>query len=168
MKSKKIILFFFMLIVSLECFARPKVALVLSGGGARGYVHISTIKMIEKYKIPVDYVVGTSMGAIVGMLYAAGYSSDDMLDIIAKYDIPSAVNNLELNTNVPMVKDSSDMAPKVTLSIDDNGILGSTGIVGDIKVLNLFNLLFAKVNNISNFDEFSRSYRAVATDITNG
>lgn len=168
MKFKKIILFFFMLIVSLECFARPKVALVLSGGGARGYVHISTIKMIEKYKIPVDYVVGTSMGAIVGMLYAAGYSSDDMLDIIAKYDIPSAVNNLELNTSVPMVKDSSDMAPKVTLSIDDNGILGSTGIVGDIKVLNLFNLLFAKVNNISNFDEFPRSYRAVATDITNG
>lgn len=165
---KKVALVFLLLIVSFKVFARPKVALVLSGGGARGYVHIATIKMIEKYGIPVDYVVGTSMGAIIGMLYAAGYTSDDMIEVVKTYDIPGAINNVELTTNVPLVRDESGLDPKITLSIDDNGILGSTGIVGDIKILNLLNALYAKVNNISDFDEFPRKFRAVAADVITG
>lgn len=66
--------------LSLVAFSQ-KVGLVLSGGGARGYVHIGVIKALEENGIPIDYVTGTSMGAIVGGLYAAGYSTDEMMQI---------------------------------------------------------------------------------------
>lgn len=57
---------------------RPKVAVVLSGGGAKGTAHIGALKVIEKAGIPIDYVVGTSMGAIVGGLYAIGYTPEQL------------------------------------------------------------------------------------------
>ena len=61
-----------------------KVGLVLSGGGAKGLTHIGIIRALEENNIPIDYVAGTSMGAIVGSLYAMGYSPDDMERIILK------------------------------------------------------------------------------------
>lgn len=71
------------------CFAqdtaqprRQKVGLVLSGGGSKGIAHIGVIKVLEENNIPIDYVAGTSMGAIIGGLYAAGYSPEEMLDLI--------------------------------------------------------------------------------------
>ena len=61
--------------------ARPKVGLVLSGGGAKGAAHIGVLKYIEEAGIPIDYIAGTSMGSIVGGLYALGYSSDEILSL---------------------------------------------------------------------------------------
>ncbi len=58
------------------------VGLVLSGGGAKGIAHIGVIRALEDADIPIDYVCGTSMGAIVGGLYSAGYTTDEMLDLI--------------------------------------------------------------------------------------
>ncbi|MDR2683423.1 MAG: patatin-like phospholipase family protein, partial [Dysgonamonadaceae bacterium] len=57
------------------------VGLVLSGGGAKGAVHIGIIKALEENDIPIDYIAGTSIGAIVGSLYAMGYSPDEMLEL---------------------------------------------------------------------------------------
>ena len=57
---------------------RPKIGLVLGGGGARGISHIGVIKVLEELRIPVDYVAGTSMGSLVGGAYASGMSPDDM------------------------------------------------------------------------------------------
>lgn len=78
-----------MAISAFTCFAnesteprRQKVGLVLSGGGSKGIAHIGVIKVLEENNIPIDYVAGTSMGAIIGGLYAAGYSPDEMLDLI--------------------------------------------------------------------------------------
>jgi NTE family protein len=56
-----------------------KVGLVMSGGGARGLAHIGVIKMLEENNIPIDYVAGTSMGAIVAALYSMGYTPDEMI-----------------------------------------------------------------------------------------
>lgn len=58
--------------------ARPKVGLVLSGGGAKGAAHIGVLKYIEEAGIPIDYVAGTSMGAIVGGLFSLGYTADEI------------------------------------------------------------------------------------------
>lgn len=63
-----------------------KVGLVLSGGGAKGIAHIGMIKALEENDIPIDYITGTSMGAIVGGLYAAGYSPDEMMTLIKSED----------------------------------------------------------------------------------
>lgn len=64
------------------CFYHQSVGLVLSGGGAKGIAHIGVIKALEDNNIPIDYVTGTSMGAIVGGLYASGYTPEEMLDLL--------------------------------------------------------------------------------------
>ena len=63
-----------------------KVGLVLSGGGAKGLTHIGIIRTLEENNIPIDYITGTSMGAIVGSLYAMGYSPDDMETLLKSED----------------------------------------------------------------------------------
>ena len=61
---------------------RPKIGLVLGGGGAKGAAHIGVLKVLEEQKIPVDYIAGTSMGAIVGALYASGLTADELEKVI--------------------------------------------------------------------------------------
>jgi NTE family protein len=63
-----------------------KVGLVLSGGGAKGLAHIGVLKVLEKNKIPVDYIIGTSMGSVVGAMYAAGYSPAEIEEIVIQPD----------------------------------------------------------------------------------
>ena len=65
---------------------RPKIGLVLAGGGAKGAAHIGVIRLIEEIGIPIDYVAGTSMGSIIGGMYALGYNSDEMTRIISDMD----------------------------------------------------------------------------------
>ena len=72
---------------------RPKIGLVLSGGGAKGAAHIGVLKYIEEAGIPIDYIAGTSMGSIVGGMYALGYSSSEILDIINSVDWNRLISN---------------------------------------------------------------------------
>jgi len=65
---------------------RPKVAVVLSGGGAKGASHVGVLKVLEEYQIPVDIITGTSMGALVGGLYAVGHSASELDSIIISQD----------------------------------------------------------------------------------
>ena len=65
---------------------QPKVGLVLSGGGAKGFAHIGVLKELEKAGVQIDYIAGTSMGAIIGGLYASGYSASQIEQIIAETD----------------------------------------------------------------------------------
>lgn len=74
------------LIFSTNLFARQKVAVVLSGGGAKGFAHVGALKAIEEAGIPIDYIVGTSMGSIMGGLYAIGYTTDQLDSIIRHQD----------------------------------------------------------------------------------
>ena len=71
-----------------EAVRRPKVALVLSGGGAKGVSHVGVIRYLREVGIPIDMVVGTSMGSIVGCMYSLGYSDEQMIEIISAMDWP--------------------------------------------------------------------------------
>lgn len=73
--------------------SRPKVGLVLSGGGAKGAAHIGVLKYIEEAGIPIDYIAGTSMGSIVGGMYALGYSSDEILEMTSSVDWNRLISN---------------------------------------------------------------------------
>lgn len=66
-------------------YARKKVGLVLGGGGAKGVSHIGVLKVLEEAGIPIDYIAGTSMGAIVGGLYAIGYSATEIDSMVASH-----------------------------------------------------------------------------------
>ena len=72
---------------------RPKIGLVLSGGGAKGAAHIGVLKYIEEAGIPIDYIAGTSMGSIVGGMYALGYTTDEILEIISSVDWDRLISN---------------------------------------------------------------------------
>ena len=83
---KKILYIFCCLILCTYSLKAQKVGLVLSGGGAKGITHIGIIRALEENNIPIDYITGTSMGAIVGSLYAMGYSPDDMEKLLKSDD----------------------------------------------------------------------------------
>lgn len=79
---KRIIVLAFLFLIFTQILAAQKVGLVLSGGGAKGATHIGVIKALEENGVPIDYITGTSIGAIIGSLYAMGYSPDEMLELI--------------------------------------------------------------------------------------
>ena len=83
---KRILSILFTVVCGLACLQAQTVGLVLSGGGAKGIAHIGIIKALEENNVPIDYVAGTSMGAIVGAWYAMGYTPDEMLDLIISED----------------------------------------------------------------------------------
>ena len=168
MKKSYIVFVLFLIMFPSTIFARPSVALVLSGGGARGYVHIATIKMIEKYNIPVDYVVGTSMGAIIGGLYAAGYTSDEMIKAINENNVGNAVFNFNTESPLPLPRDNNELPINISVALDSSGVLNSTGLVDDTKILNMLNKLLINVSTIRNFDDLPRSFRAVSVDVVTG
>ena len=129
---------------------RPKVGVVLSGGGAKGAAHIGVLKYLEEIGMPVDYVVGTSMGSIIGGLYAMGYSPDELAQLIANMNWSQYVgNSIDRSAMSEEVrKRSSTMAVNIPFSF--NGILnkkeaGNTvsflpsAYVNNTSLINLFN-----------------------------
>jgi len=85
MKYKSLIITLFAVIIQFQAGAQS-VGLVLSGGGAKGMAHIGVIRVLEENNIPIDYIAGTSIGAIIGGLYAAGYSTDEMEELFKSDD----------------------------------------------------------------------------------
>ncbi|MGQ1936258.1 patatin-like phospholipase family protein, partial [Ornithobacterium rhinotracheale] len=80
---------------------RPKIGLVLSGGGAKGYAHVGVLEELEKAQIPIDYIGGTSMGAIVGGLYASGYSASDLKKILKEIDFEKIIYDEQNREDAP-------------------------------------------------------------------
>ena len=82
---------------------RPKIGLVLSGGGARGLAHIGVLRELENKRIPIDYIAGTSMGSIIGGLYATGMSTDDLEWVVNSIDWDRVLQHLNLMRQLYMV-----------------------------------------------------------------
>ena len=78
---RKITVIIALFLAAIQIVSAQKVGLVLSGGGAKGAAHIGVIKALEENNIPIDYITGTSIGAIIGSLYAMGYSPEEMLEL---------------------------------------------------------------------------------------
>ena len=149
--------------------ARPKVALVLSGGGARGLAHIPVIAAIEHIGIPIDLVVGTSMGALVGGLYAAGYSPSDMLRLIAETDMVSlfAMTSVERPqpSPEPMRKSRENL---FNMTFDAQGVGNSSGLIGDQRILTFLNDSLSRIAAIDDFDHLAIPFRCVGADAVTG
>jgi NTE family protein len=149
---------------------RPKVVLVLSGGGARGSAHIGVIKKLEEYHVPVDLVVGTSMGSIVGGLYASGWSIEDIEKKIATIDWGSVFND-KLPRQVRTFRRKSDDARfLVPIKMRFKGIKPylPPALLGGQNMELLFQGMEIDATGERDFDRFPIPYRAVATDLSNG
>lgn len=159
---------------------RPKVGLVLSGGGAKGAAHIGVIKYIEELGIPIDYVAGTSMGSIVGGLYALGYDSDEMLDIISGVDWARLISN-NVNREKISFTEKSDHSrmileipfsareeenEKIQLEAFRNSL--PEGFVSGDNLLNLFNSLSVGYADSLSFMDLPIPFLCIATNMLNG
>ena len=148
---------------------RPKIALVLSGGGAKGAAHIGVLKVLEKYQVPIDIIVGTSVGSIVGGMYSVGYSPDEIEKTVLNLKFNSLLTNSK-DRNLKNIEEKieNDKYP-FTMSIDKNlklsfpmGILNGENIYLQLKDI------FSRAENIKNFNELPIEYRAITTDLQTG
>ena len=126
-------LFLFTLFVSL-LFAqeRPKIALVLSGGGARGGAHVGVLKVLEENKVPIDMIIGTSMGSFVGALYAVGQSPQEIATMLETTDWEEYINSDFDRQDIPMRKKDIDYTYPGRLGIGvnaDNKLVLPTGVL---------------------------------------
>lgn len=145
----------------------PRIGLVLSGGGARGAAHVGVIRALEEMHVPIYCIVGTSMGSIVGGLYASGVSVDDLEQIAVKTDWDGLFSDEIPRQNVNY-REKSDTSNYVTsLSLDyEKGINIPQGLVTG-KRLDLM-LRSLTLNAPKDFDMFPIPYRAIASDIETG
>ena len=146
-----------------------KVALVLSGGGIKGYAHLGILRVLERENIKIDYITGTSIGALIGTLYSIGYSIDDIEKVL---DIINVENFLETGsdtTNLPL--DKKESLKKYSLYVNfDNELNFSLpkGLKGNRETYLVVKDLLKNYANIKNFDDFPIPLRIIATNLNTG
>ena len=164
---------------SQECKERPKVGLVLSGGGAKGAAHIGVLKYIEEAGIPIDYIAGTSMGSIVGGLYALGYSSDEILDMISSVDwnrlISNEVERQKISFGRKAEKNTLLITVPFSLTTQQEELQSRSfrnslpqGLVSGDNLINLFNSLAVGYSDSLSFKELPIPFVCIATNMISG
>lgn len=146
------------------------VGLVLGGGGARGIAHVGVLKVLEREHIPVCAVAGTSMGAIVGGLYAAGYDADELERLVGEIDWADALTDGPARQDLPMERKEEEFRHLLDLEIGyRDGRLGiPVGLVRGQKLMLLLRRLTLSTWRTPDFDHLPIPFRAVATDIVTG
>lgn len=149
---------------------RPKIGLVLSGGGARGVAHVGVLKVLQELRVPVDVVVGTSMGSIVGGAYAAGMSPEEMEKRIrdAKWDVVLADRPPRAQRSMRSKELERRNVFGFELGYRDGQFRLPKGALFGQQLELFLNTLTAGALNRSRFDALQIPYRAVATDIETG
>ena len=158
---------------------RPKVGLVLSGGGAKGAAHIGVLKYIEEAGIPIDYIAGTSMGSIVGGMYALGYTSEEILAIISDVDwdrlISNNVDRQEISYDSKYRSRTQLVTVPFSLETDTEELRSRsfknslpTGIVSGDNLINLFNSLSVGYSDPIDFNDLPIPFLCIATNVING
>jgi NTE family protein len=147
---------------------RPRIGLVLSGGGARGISHIGVLRVLERLRIPIDYIAGTSMGGIVGGAYASGVTAEEMERWVLETDWRSMFSDApdrRVQTIGSKIDDRKQLfSPE--FGIRDGALTLPQGVVGGMKQAALLRLLTG--TDTEHFDELPIPFRAVATDLETG
>ncbi|WP_430811487.1 MULTISPECIES: patatin-like phospholipase family protein [unclassified Carboxylicivirga] len=151
-----------------EQLTRPKIGLVLSGGGAKGLAHIGVIKVMEEVGIQPDYITGTSMGSIIGGLYASGYTADEMDSIVNNIDWAVVLGDeIPLKDVVPEEKTDYNRF-QLEFDVSREGLQLPPGMVHGQRISELLSSLTWHVAGCKSFDELPIPFRCVAVDLVNG
>jgi NTE family protein len=150
--------------------ARPKIGLVLSGGGARGVAHVGVIKVLDEMRIPVDYIAGTSMGAMVGSLYASGTGAAELERIFQDADWLVLLSDRPPRAQRSYRRKTDDFGFLVDFEVGVNkeGLIIPQGIVQGQNLMLELRRLLSPVANISDFDRLPIPFRTIGTDLVNG
>lgn len=149
---------------------RPGIGLVLSGGGARGLAHIGVLKVLEELRVPVDYITATSMGAIVGGLYASGVSAREMERMVTSLDWPSFFSDQPPRRELSVRRKDEDAQYTIPLELGfrDFSFRLSKGALSGQNLELLLHGLTWRDDDVGSFDKLPIPFRAVATDLVDG
>lgn len=149
---------------------RPRVGLVLGGGGARGAAHIGVLQELERLRVPIDAIAGTSMGAIVGGLYASGMSADELEQLVNSLDWARVLSDTPERSNLNFRRKQDDVQYPVELELGlrDGTLVLPMGLVQGQNLGLLLHDLTAGVAHIENYDNLPIPFRAVASNIETG
>ncbi|MEQ8625647.1 MAG: patatin-like phospholipase family protein [Vicingaceae bacterium] len=162
-----------LLLITLNCYYgfSQKVGVVLSGGGAAGAAHVGVLKALEENEIPIDYIVGTSIGALVGGFYAAGYSPDQIEQIISSPEFRDAASGIVDQNKQYFLKRSADDPSILSLYFDLDSIFSTnlpTNFVSSLAIDYGLMEYFSQANAVAqqNFDSLFIPFRCLAANIT--
>ena len=160
----------FLLVTTTSVAERPRIGLVLGGGGARGAAHIGVLKELERHRIPIDAIAGTSMGAVVGGLYASGKSPAELEAIVASLDWVDALSDEPPRRDLSFRRKQDDAKYPINLELGlrDVELLLPMGVVQGQKLDLILRDLTIDVSHVSDFDDLPVPFRAIATDIEKG
>ena len=147
---------------------RPKIGVTLSGGGVKGLAHIGILKAIDSAGLKVDYITGTSMGAVIGSLYSIGYSADTLEKIARAVDWDLLLSNQPSLRSLFMEEKDEYGKYDIELPWVNNHFKISTGFLEAQELWLKFSELYFPVNDIKDFSQFSIPFRGIATDVGNG
>jgi NTE family protein len=147
---------------------RPKVGLALSGGGAKGFAHIGVLKVLEAEKVPLDIVTGTSMGSIVGGLYAIGYSPAQIESVALTLDWARMFQDTPERRLMAMDQKRWTERTFASFAFVDGGFTLPSGLVTGQRIGQQLAELTLPAHDVTDFAMLARPYRCVATDLSTG
>ena len=146
-----------------------KVALVLSGGGVKGYAHLGVLRVLERENIKIDYITGTSIGALIGTLYSIGYSVDEIEKFLDDINVSSFLETVTDNTNLSLEKKESLKKYSAYLSFDNElNFSFPKGLKGTGEEYLILKKMLGKYEYMDSFDNFPIPLRIVATNLNTG
>jgi NTE family protein len=153
-----------------EPLLRPRICVVLSGGGARGIAHIGVLKVLEDLKIPIDCIAGTSMGAVVGGLYASGMTAREIESTMRSVDWQEAFRDTPPRRDLAFRRkqDDRNFLVRLPLGLKHGQILLPKGLIQGQKLQETLRQLTLQFNDSTDFDRLPTAFRAVATDLESG
>ena len=170
---RKITVIIALFLAAIQIVSAQKVGLVLSGGGAKGAAHIGVIKALEENNIPIDYITGTSIGAIIGSLYAMGYSPEEMLELMLSKEFSYWQTGTVEEQYTYYFKEPYPTPEFAHFSIDMSDSLQikasflPQSLINPIQMNQAFMALFSQATAKAgwNFDNLFVPFRCVASDI---
>ena len=156
--------------VSAATSSRPRVGLVLAGGGAKGGAHVGVLKVLEEMHVPIDCIAGTSMGALVGGGYASGIPAAGLEKFVTTIDWKSVVGGVgvrDLQT-IEQKRAGATYSNDIEMGLRDKRVLLPAGIVNTSNIEDLLRSYVARSRAQSDFDRLPIPFRAVATDMVSG
>jgi NTE family protein len=148
---------------------RPRIALALAGGGAKGGAHIGVLKVLEELRVPVDCIAGTSMGSLVGGGYASGMTAGEIEQFVRGVDWKSVVGGVGSRPLQPVEqKRFNDASGSVELGLKGGRVLPPRGLIASSRIEDVLRSFVAQSRSVADFDQLPIPYRAVATDMLSG
>ena len=147
---------------------RPRIALALAGGGAKGGAHIGVLKVLEELRVPVDCIAGTSMGSLVGGGYAAGMTAGEIETFVRGVDWKSVVGGVGSRPMQPVEQKRYNDQSGIELGLKNGRVLAPRGIIASSRIEDVLRSFVAKSRAVADFDRLPIPYRAVATDMLTG